>query len=154
MPVTGIRKGWEGLTHVRPGTDAELDYARRLTRETARTIDRTGGTMLHTSRLDPQRVRGERLPPHLAAEAERYLRAEDGRYDLVPVVVENFRRLGLDCLIVIGGDGTLAVSLTAVKCQPQRFKTQKTSAQDKDHRVAKVRSALTLSSNAGLALGQ
>ncbi len=107
--VVGIRKGWEGLTHGRPATDAEGDYARRLTRENTRTVDRTGGTILHTSRLDPQRVREDRLPPHLLADAGRY-RRDDGRYDLVPVVLANLERLGIDCLIVIGGDGTLGAT--------------------------------------------
>jgi 6-phosphofructokinase 1 len=107
--VVGIRKGWEGLTHGRPGSPDEGEYARRLTRENTRTIDRTGGTMLHTSRLDPQRVKRERLPPHLAASAERYC-CEEGRYDLVPVVLENLERLEVDCLIVIGGDGTLGAT--------------------------------------------
>ncbi|HEV8238968.1 MAG TPA: 6-phosphofructokinase [Thermoanaerobaculia bacterium] len=107
--VVGIRKGWEGLTHGRPGTEAEGEYARRLTRENTRTVDRTGGTMLHTSRLDPQRVKEERLPPHLASGAEKY-RREDGRFDLVPVVLDNLERLGVDCLIVIGGDGTLSAT--------------------------------------------
>jgi 6-phosphofructokinase 1 len=106
--VIGIRKGWEGLTHGRPGSD-DCEYSRPLTRENTRTVDRTGGTMLHTSRLDPQRVREERLPAHLAGSAPRY-RRDDGRYDLVPVVCENLGRLGVDCLIVIGGDGTLAVT--------------------------------------------
>src|SRR6185295_20136600 len=96
--VVGIRKGWEGLTHGRPGTADEGEYARRLTRENTRTIDRTGGTMLHTSRLDPQRVKEERLPAHLAGEAERY-RRDDGRYDLIPVVCRNLQQLGIDCLI-------------------------------------------------------
>jgi 6-phosphofructokinase 1 len=107
--VMGIRKGWEGLTHLQPGTEAESEYARLLTREATRTIDRTGGTILHTSRLDPSRVRDERLPPHLAPKAERF-RCEEGRCDLVPVVVENLRRLAVDCLIVIGGDGTLGAT--------------------------------------------
>ncbi|HEV8630811.1 MAG TPA: 6-phosphofructokinase [Thermoanaerobaculia bacterium] len=107
--VMGIRKGWLGLTHLRPGTADEREHARPLTRESVRTIDRTGGTMLHTSRLDPQRVRGDRLPPHLVPLADQY-RREDGRFDLVPVVVENLARLGIECLITIGGDGTLSAT--------------------------------------------
>ncbi|HET9766190.1 MAG TPA: 6-phosphofructokinase [Thermoanaerobaculia bacterium] len=112
--VVGIRKGWEGLTHGRPGA-ADDDYARLLTRENTRTVDRTGGTMLHTSRLDPQRVREDRLPRHLLGaagepgELERY-RREDGRFDLVPVVLANLEKLGVDCLIAIGGDGTLGAT--------------------------------------------
>jgi 6-phosphofructokinase 1 len=107
--VVGIRRGWMGLTHLRPGGPDEEEHARTLTRESTRTIDRSGGTMLHTSRLDPQRVREERLPAHLLGEAARY-RRDDGRFDLVPVVLENLGRLGLDCLIVIGGDGTLGAT--------------------------------------------
>ena len=63
--VVGIRKGWEGLTHARPGTDAEPEYARPLTRENTRTIDRTAAPC-STPRPRPSRVRDERLPPHLA----------------------------------------------------------------------------------------
>ena len=107
--VIGIRKGWEGLTHGRPGHDSDCEYSRPLTRESTRTIDRSGGTILHTSRLDPQRVRADRLPAHLAATAEPY-RRHDGRFDLVPVVRANLERLGIDRLIVIGGDGTLRVT--------------------------------------------
>src|ERR1044072_1551690 len=106
--VVGIRKGWEGLTHGRPGMRDD-DYARLLTRENTRTIERTGGTVLHTSRLDPQRAKEERLPPHLVNNVDN-LRREDGRYDLVPVVLDNLAQLGVDCLIVIGGDGTLGAT--------------------------------------------
>jgi 6-phosphofructokinase 1 len=107
--VIGIRRGWEGLIHAQAGSEGDGDATRRLTRETTRTIDRTGGTILHTSRLDPQCVREERLPSHLLPVAERY-RRPDGAFDLVPVVLENLARLELDCLIVIGGDGTLGVT--------------------------------------------
>ncbi|MBA0084722.1 MAG: 6-phosphofructokinase, partial [Acidobacteria bacterium Pan2503] len=47
----GIRRGWEGLTHVNlqePASRAR--YILPLNRENTRTIDRTGGTYLHTSR--------------------------------------------------------------------------------------------------------
>jgi 6-phosphofructokinase 1 len=106
--VIGIRRGWLGLTHLRPGTPLQSDYARPLTRDSTRTIDRTGGTALHTSRLDPESVDESRLPPHLLAERERErYRRPDGRYDLTPVVVENLAALRIDTLIAIGGDGTL-----------------------------------------------
>jgi len=51
--VIGIRKGWEGLTHLNPALDVDPNYLRLLTRENTRTIDRTGGTTLHTSRTNP-----------------------------------------------------------------------------------------------------
>ena len=46
--VIGIRRGWEGLTHVNlqdPASRAR--YILPLNRENTRTIDRTGGTYLH-----------------------------------------------------------------------------------------------------------
>jgi 6-phosphofructokinase 1 len=51
--VIGIRRGWEGLTHMEPGRDLDTRYLRRLDRNNTRTIDRTGGTTLHTSRTNP-----------------------------------------------------------------------------------------------------
>src|SRR5664279_1132012 len=47
--VLGIRRGWEGLTHGRPLADGTWDpeYIRPLDRINTRTIDRTGGTVLH-----------------------------------------------------------------------------------------------------------
>ena len=51
--VIGIRRGWEGLTHVRPELGADPDYLRPLDRNNTRTIDRTGGTILLTSTSNP-----------------------------------------------------------------------------------------------------
>jgi hypothetical protein len=64
--VIGIRKGWEGLTHMRRGPEMDGDYIRRLDRNNTRTIDRTGGTWLHTSRTNPSKMRADRLPPSLS----------------------------------------------------------------------------------------
>jgi len=61
--VLGLRRGWEGLTHVRPGHRQERPYVVPLDRTATRAIDRTGGTILHTSRTNPARVRGAALPP-------------------------------------------------------------------------------------------
>jgi 6-phosphofructokinase len=104
--VLGIRRGWLGLTHLAPGSDLDREHVLPLDRANTRTIDRTGGTMLHTSRTNPARMKRDDLPAHLAAGAERYA-AAGGGYDLTPVVLENIRRLGLDHLVVIGGDDTL-----------------------------------------------
>src|SRR6266704_3233351 len=74
MEVIGIRRGWEGLTHVQPGPELDADYIRSLDRRNTRTIDRTGGTVLHTSRTNPARMKPSNLPPWLdpgAAEAFR-----------------------------------------------------------------------------------
>jgi 6-phosphofructokinase 1 len=106
--VIGIRKGWEGLTHMRPAEEADPIYIRHLTRENTRTIDRSGGTVLHTSRTNPKRVAANKLPQHLAAERLKQLPFDGKYYDFTPIVVENLERLGIGCLIVIGGDDTLS----------------------------------------------
>ena len=108
--VIGIRRGWEGLTHMRPGAELDGEYLRRLDRNNTRTIDRTGGTMLHTSRTNPSKTKARRLPPHLPADAAgRYQKADD-LYDLTPMVLDNISSLGLDYLVTIGGDDTLSYS--------------------------------------------
>src|SRR5713226_9520973 len=86
--VLGIRRGWLGLTHLRRGSEPDREHALWLDRENTRTIDRTGGTILHTSRTNPARMNRDSLPSHLAGDDERYATA-DGTYDLTPVVVEN-----------------------------------------------------------------
>src|SRR5713101_2385588 len=106
--VIGIRRGWEGLTHLRPGPDLDPEYLRELDRVSTRGIDRTGGTMLHTSRVNPQRIRREKLPPHILAGRLAGLECGPDIFDLTSVVLENIERLGLDYLIVIGGDDTLS----------------------------------------------
>ncbi len=75
--VIGIRRGWEGLTHMRraEALSRRRPAGRRL-RPAARsvntrTIDRTGGTMLHTSRTNPCKMRAERLPTHLLGRDAR-----------------------------------------------------------------------------------
>jgi len=106
--VIGIRRGWEGLTHLRPGPDLDPEYLRELDRVSTRGIDRTGGTMLHTSRVNPQRIRRAKLPPHILPGRLAGLECGPDIFDLTPVVLENIERLGLDHLIVIGGDDTLS----------------------------------------------
>src|SRR6185503_9921058 len=115
MEVVGFRRGWEGLTHVRPGPELDPDYARPLDRRSTRTIDRTGGTVLHTSRTNPARMKAATLPAWLTLEeAERY-RADEDRYDLTPVVLEHLDALGIDALVPIGGDDTLSFARILVE---------------------------------------
>ncbi len=107
--VLGIRRGWEGLTHVNVGA-AELDerYIRPLTRENTRTIDRTGGTILHTSRTNPRKFLEKNLPSYITPEQLKKLPFDGKYYDLTAVVLDNLERLGIGCLIAIGGDDTLS----------------------------------------------
>lgn len=105
-PVIGIRRGWEGLTHLTGPTDA--DYVWPLNRDNTRTIDRSGGTVLHTSRTNPRRMSESRLPKHLGAAGIRELPFDGKHYDLTPLVLRNLERLGISCLVAIGGDDTLS----------------------------------------------
>ena len=108
--VLGIRRGWQGLTHMRTGAELDGDYLRPLDRNNTRTIDRTGGTALHTSRTNPSRMKRGQLPAHLATDELRRMEADEDRYDLTPVVLRNIEALGLEYLITIGGDDTLSYS--------------------------------------------
>ena len=110
--VVGIRRGWEGLTHVRIGDEPDPDYVRFLDRSNTRTIDRTGGTVLHTSRTNPRRMRDSGLPAGLDRSRLPSLEVAEGIYDLTPLVVENIAGLGIDVLVAIGGDDTLSFSQT------------------------------------------
>jgi len=104
IEVTGIRRGWEGLTHVNLNDPASRErYILPLTRENTRTIDRDGGTMLHTTRTNPSKMK--KLPDFLAGDS---FPQTDGRWDMSAQVISNLESLGIDALITIGGDDTLS----------------------------------------------
>jgi 6-phosphofructokinase 1 len=105
--VLGIRRGWEGLTHLRSGPDSAAAYLCPLDWNNTRDVDRTGGTMLHTSRTNPRKMREPALPKHVSAHRLESMRVSEGTFDLTPLVLENIAHLGLDYLIAIGGDDTL-----------------------------------------------
>jgi 6-phosphofructokinase 1 len=105
--VLGIRRGWFGLMSQQPGKPLDPQHVLPLDRANTRGIERRGGTMLHTSRLNPLHVRKEHAPSQMSAEQLRRLEISDGVYDFTPVVLDNIAYLGLEYLIVIGGDGTL-----------------------------------------------
>jgi 6-phosphofructokinase len=105
--VIGLRKGWEGITYM-SGPD-DHNYIIELTRDNTRTIDRTGGTILHTSRTNPRRVTEAHLAAHHVSADEIKRLPFDGKYyDLTSVVIRNLEKLGIGCLVAIGGDDTLS----------------------------------------------
>ena len=104
----GIRRGWEGLTHVQPGDVLDPQYLRRLDRTNTRTIDRTGGTILHTSRTNPAKMPRKALPAWLSADRVDAFQIGDDRFDLTPLVLEHLDQLEIDVLVAIGGDDTLS----------------------------------------------
>jgi ATP-dependent phosphofructokinase / diphosphate-dependent phosphofructokinase len=107
--VIGIRRGWEGLTHLSLDDPANRDhYIFPLNRENTRTIDRFGGTVLHSTRTNPSKMRV--LPEIL--KGRDFPKTGDGAsnvtYDVSSRVLENLEKLRLDYLIAIGGDDTLS----------------------------------------------
>lgn len=110
--VIGIRRGWEGLTHVNLEDPASRGrYVLPLNRENTRTIDRTGGTFLHSSRTNPAKMK--KLPP--VVEGQTFPEVQSTKkgvtstvFDMTSQVLKNVETLGLDYLIAIGGDDTLS----------------------------------------------
>ncbi len=84
--VLGIRDGWKGLTTVDLSSPDTQGSIVPLDPEIVRTWDRYGGTMLGTSRQSPF----------------------DPKNDQTDLLIHNVERLGLEAIIVLGGDGTLA----------------------------------------------
>jgi 6-phosphofructokinase 1 len=110
--VVGIRRGWEGLTHVDlKDAASKARYILPLDRDNTRAIDRTGGTFLHSSRTNPTKMK--KVPP--AMEGQKFEPRESTKkgvtstvFDVTPGVLKNIEALGLDYLIAIGGDDTLS----------------------------------------------
>lgn len=105
--VVGIRRGWGGLAELNPDDDSTIDRnVIDLDPNTVRTVDRTGGTFLHTSRTNPGKVKGAAVPRFLAG---RY--HGDGPHDLTSHVLSVLESQKIDVLIPIGGDDTLSYGL-------------------------------------------
>jgi ATP-dependent phosphofructokinase / diphosphate-dependent phosphofructokinase len=112
IEVVGLARGWEGLTHLDLDDPASRRrYVIPLNRENTRTIDRRGGTVLHSSRTNPAKM--QKLPAHLAGKdfpvsrtTKRGITTET--CDLSKQVLANLTALGIEHLIAIGGDDTLS----------------------------------------------
>jgi len=119
IEIMGILAGWEGITYLDRSQERSAlifkeddpntwrgGYLMPLNRLNTRTIDRRGGTFLHSTRTNPAKVRVADLPPHLQSRGEGH--APNDRIDLTDEVLANMEFLGLDGLVVIGGDDTLS----------------------------------------------
>jgi 6-phosphofructokinase 1 len=104
--VFGLRRGWAALLNVVPSFGHDNSpWVIPLTRASTRTIDRSGGTILHTSRVNPAMLKPDSVPEHLRGrEAPR---SPEGLLDLTGAVLEALEFLCLDALVAVGGDGTL-----------------------------------------------
>jgi ATP-dependent phosphofructokinase / diphosphate-dependent phosphofructokinase len=106
--VIGIRRGWGGLLHFNPD-DPESKAKCTIPLDSAhvRTIDRTGGTFLHTSRTNPGKVKPADVPGFLR-EPGWNPQEENQARDFTSHVLKNLEHLRIDVLIPIGGDDTLS----------------------------------------------
>jgi len=94
--VYGIKNSYTGLLNT--------DEVIRLTPETVSHISNTGGTILGTT----NRGNPFQMPvTNMAGEVE--IR------DVSDKVVENFKRLRFDCLVAVGGDGSLGIAYKLYK---------------------------------------
>jgi ATP-dependent phosphofructokinase / diphosphate-dependent phosphofructokinase len=108
--MVGIRRGWGGLLNLnRDDPESLKKYILPLDKQTTRTVDRTGGTFLHTSRTQPSKVKPSEVPEFLKDPEHPDVEISDaGIRDFTPHILKNLEYLGIDVLIPIGGDDTLS----------------------------------------------
>ena len=110
IEVVGIRRGWGGLLNYNPDDQSSrAEWVQPLTRADVRTIDRYGGTHLHTSRTNPAKVRPNMMPEFLKGRFEH--QGEKQLADCTPHVLRVLEHLGIDAMVPIGGDDTLSFAV-------------------------------------------
>jgi ATP-dependent phosphofructokinase / diphosphate-dependent phosphofructokinase len=104
--VLGIRRGWGGLLEIDPDHPGGASII-PLDAERVRTVDRHGGTFLHTSRTNPAAVKRGDLPSHLQSG----IPPGEGKVDVTDHVLKVLAALRIDSLVAIGGDDTLSYAV-------------------------------------------
>jgi 6-phosphofructokinase len=105
--VIGFKRGWGGLLNSNPDNpDSMVENTIVLDPDVVRTVDRTGGTFLHTSRTNPGKVRESEVPDFLKDTI-----SGEGPYDMTDHALRVLDALDVDVLIPIGGDDTLSYGL-------------------------------------------
>lgn len=105
--VVGFRRGWGGLLNYNlDDPESAKQNVIKLDKQVVRTIDRTGGTFLHTSRTNPGNCREKDIPAFL--QDKKPAPKENGRYDFTPHVLKVLEKENIDALVPIGGDDTLS----------------------------------------------
>jgi 6-phosphofructokinase len=103
----GIRRGWRGLLSYDPDDPATYqECTLALNKLMVRTIDRTGGTFLHTSRTNPSRVSLSQMPDFLrTGDMDE---PDNGQtFDCTDHVLRALAHLEIGVLVPIGGEDTL-----------------------------------------------
>jgi 6-phosphofructokinase 1 len=110
IEVVGIRRGWGGLLNYNLDDPSDWEeWAEPLTKVDVRTIDRYGGTHLHTSRTNPAKVSKKMMPAFLEGKFE--YKGERQVADCTPHVLRVLEHLGIDTMVPIGGDDTLSYAV-------------------------------------------
>jgi ATP-dependent phosphofructokinase / diphosphate-dependent phosphofructokinase len=113
--VLGIRRGWAGLLNYNPDQSEDAsEWVIPLSMASVRTIDRFGGTFLHTSRTNPAKVGTEDVPDFLKDQfpvSDFPAEPVSDFVDCTPHVLEVITQLGIDVLAPIGGDDTLSYAV-------------------------------------------
>ncbi len=96
--VIGIRRGWFGVLNYNPDLSLKDNAlnAIPLNKQTVRTVDRSGGTFLHTSRTNPSKVKAKDIPAHLKDKV-----TDGDRFDMTPHALKVVESLNLDVLVPI-----------------------------------------------------
>jgi len=103
---TGIRRGWRGLLQLNPADPtSQYENTFPLNKNIVRSIDRAGGTILHTSRLNPSSLTLAELPDFLRPSSSDN---PEELFDHTQHILDAIAALRLDALIVLGGDDTLS----------------------------------------------
>lgn len=107
IEVIGIRRGWMGLLQIDPDNPATVGkWTTPLSVDNVRTIDRSGGTILHTSRTNPGSINPDGVPGFVTPENR--FPTQQGKIDCTPHVLKVLDFLSVDAIIPIGGDDTLS----------------------------------------------
>ena len=107
--VMGISRGWAGLLYYNLDEPSTYDYyVRNLVAKDVRTVDRTGGTFLHTSRTNPERIPADKVPDRLKNSKWGRKIDDKGTMDYTDYVKNIIEYLGIDVVVPIGGDDTLS----------------------------------------------
>ena len=102
--LVGLRQGWASLVNLQPfDTPTNSDWLMTLNKAATSRIDRSGGTVLHSSRLNPALLQPNQLPEHLVLPE-----GESEALDATEHVLKVIEFLGLDAIVAVGGDGTLS----------------------------------------------
>lgn len=111
LEVIGIRSGWAGLLKYNPDDpEGSSQYLMPLNKINTRTIDRSGGTVLHTSRTNPGKVSAGDIPSFLRKPEHDKLDVKT-KVDFTSHILRVLVHLKIDALVTIGGDDTLSYTV-------------------------------------------